>query len=105
MGISVLARDALDVPVFHRGAPEVEPAVGARGRVGVHALRADGVGQVGRDDLAVGAADRRPLVQSRFWVLRAGAHEGLRTVGYFGVPYQINTFYPMFYGNIYFFGT
>ena len=27
------------------------------------------------------------------------------TVGYFGVPYQINTFYPMFYGNIYLFGT
>ena len=28
-----------------------------------------------------------------------------RTVGYFAVPYQINTFYPMFYGNIYLFGT
>ena len=28
-----------------------------------------------------------------------------RTVGYFGVPYQINTFYQMFYGNIYLFGT
>ena len=27
------------------------------------------------------------------------------TVGYFVVPYQINTFYPMFYGNIYLFGT
>ena len=27
------------------------------------------------------------------------------TVGYFGVPYQINTFYTMFYGNIYVFGS
>ena len=28
-----------------------------------------------------------------------------RTVGYFGVPDHNNTFYPMFHGNIYLFGT
>ena len=49
--VSVLARCALDVPLVHRGAAEVETAVGALGHAGVHALRADRVGQVGRDEL------------------------------------------------------
>ena len=43
----------------------------------------------------------------RSWVIldRGGEGGDTRTVGYFAVPYQINTFYPMFYGNIYLFGT